>query len=138
MRPLRSLGLCLARIGYVRRAIAERADLGAFRGRPRPRLVLGVGLIGLSMLLGWPLITGLAAAAVWLKAPLVAAIGGPLAYGLSWAVYGLGLLIAGRAALTYANAFHCWLARVLVERLIGHPPLEADLPPAEPPRAPPA
>jgi hypothetical protein len=120
------MGLRLARIKAVRRAIDERADLSAFRARPPARLMIGVGLIGLSMLLGWPLISALGALAIAWREPLIAVIGGPAAYGLSWAVYGLGLLIAGREALTYAGLFNRWLVRVLVERLIGRPPLPPD------------
>lgn len=119
MRPLRGLGLRLARIDAVRRAIEQRADLAPFKARPSPRLLVGVGLIGLSMLLGWPLISALGALAIYLSEPLVAVIGGPAAYGLSWAVYGLGLLVAGREALYYAGVFNRWLVRVLVEWMVG-------------------
>ncbi len=119
MRPIRSLGLRLARIETVRRAIAERADLSPFKARPSFRLLLGVGLIGLSMLMGWPLIGFLGVLAIWSAEPLVAIVGGPAAYGLSWAVYGAGLLIAGREALYYAGVFNRWLVRVLVVWMTG-------------------
>ncbi len=119
LRFFRKLGLRLARIGPVRWAIVERADLGPFRARPSARLLIGVGLIGLSMLLGWPLIGALGTLAIYLGEPLVAVIGGPAAYGLSWVVYGSGLLVAGREALYYAGVFNRWLLRVVVERLAG-------------------
>jgi len=121
LRPIRSLGLRLARIEAVRRAIAERADLSPFRARPSFRLLLGVGLIGLSMLLGWPLIGFLGVLAIWSAEPLVAIVGGPAAYGLSWAVYGAGLLIAGREALYYAGVFNRWCVRVVVIWMTGEP-----------------
>ena len=126
MGVLSRFGLRLARIRAVRRAIDQRADLAPFKARPSARLVIGVGLIGLSMLLGWPLISALGALAIAWREPLIAVIGGPSAYALSWSVYGLGLLIAGRDALHYAAVFNRWLTRVLVEWLIG----DAPLPPA--------
>ena len=58
-------------------------------------------------------------------------IGGPAAYGLSWAVYGLGLLIAGREALYYMNVFNKWFARVMVEKMIGSPPISPEEAPEE-------
>lgn len=119
MRFFRKLGLRLARLQPVRRAIVERADLSPFRARPSARLLIGVGLIGLSMLLGWPLIGALGTLAITLGEPLVAVIGGPAAYGLSWVVYGIGLLVAGREALYYAGVFNRWLLRLGVERLAG-------------------
>lgn len=124
MRPIRGIGLRLARIGYVRRAIVERADLSPFKARPSFRLVVGVGLIGLSMLLGWPAIALIGVIAVYFREPLIAAIGAPASYGLAWLVYGAGLWIAGREALYYAGVFNRWLIRVLVERLIGRPPAD--------------
>ncbi len=119
MRPIRSLGLRLARSQVARRAIAERADLSPFRARPSFRLMLGVGLIGLSMLMGWPLVGFLGAMAIWFAEPLVAIVGGPAAYGLSWAVFGVGLLVAGREALYYTGVFNRWLVRKLVVWMTG-------------------
>jgi hypothetical protein len=133
MRPFRKLGLRLARIETIRRAIDERADLAPFKAKPSLRLLIGVGLIGLSMLLGWPLISVMGSLAIYFAEPLIAVIGGPAAYGLSWAVYGLGLLIAGREALYYMNVFNKWFARVAVEKMIGSPPLSPEEVPAEAP-----
>lgn len=124
MRPFRRLGLRIARIKAVERAIEQRADLSPFRAKPSARLLVGVGLIGLSMLLGWPLISALGALAIYFSEPLIAVIGGPVAYGLSWAVYGVGLLVAGREALYYAGVFNRWLVRVLVEWMVGEPKLK--------------
>jgi hypothetical protein len=126
MRPFRKLGLRLARIKTIRRAIDERVDLSPFKAKPSARLMIGVGLIGLSMLLGWPLIGVMGSLAIYFREPLIAVIGGPAAYGLSWAVYGLGLLIAGREALYYMNVFNKWFARVVVEKMIGSPPLSPE------------
>lgn len=131
MRPFRKLGLRLARIKTVRRAIDERVDLAPFKAKPSLRLLIGVGLIGLSMLLGWPLISVMGSLAIYFKEPLIAVIGGPAAYGLSWAVYGLGLLIAGREALYYMNVFNKWFARVMVEKMIGSPPISPEEAPEE-------
>jgi len=138
VRPFRRLGLRLARIKAIGRAIEERADLAPFKARPSARLLIGVGLIGLSMLLGWPLISALGGLAIYFSEPLIAVIGGPAAYGLSWAVYGVGLLVAGREALYYAGVFNRWLVRVLVEWMVGDrrllvpAPGEADGTQAEP------
>jgi hypothetical protein len=46
-------------------------------------------------------------------------IGGPVVYAVSWGVWGLGMLVAGRDALRYTNLFSRWLVRRVVEWLIG-------------------
>ena len=46
-------------------------------------MFIGLVLIVLSFILGWPLIAALGVLAVWIKEPLLAIIGGPAAYAFS-------------------------------------------------------
>jgi hypothetical protein len=104
----------LAETNYVRKAIEERADLSAFQERPSVRVLLGVFAMGFSYVIGWPAISALGALAVYLKKPLLIAIGGPLLYGLSHLVFMLGMYLSGAK---YSKIFLRWAARVAVERL---------------------
>ena len=130
------LGRRLARLPYVARARAERADLSAFQGRPSLRLVIGVGPIVLSFVICWPMISLCGILAVWWSDPRIVLIGGPAFYGLSWGVWSLGMLIAGFESAHYGNLFFRWLTRVGVERLLAHgldaaddtPPVDEDSP----------
>ncbi len=121
MGPGRRLGAWLARRELVRRAIEERADLSAFRARPSRRLLLGLGVLALSMLLGWPAVGALAWMAVLLREPLIGLVGGPAVYAFSWVLYGAALWIGGPDVLRYARAFVRWALRRLAERLQGPP-----------------
>jgi hypothetical protein len=119
----RGLGAWLARRAFVARAIEERADLSAFRGKISLRYGLGLFLIAFSFVLGgWPTIALLGVIAVWLREPLVIAIGGPLFYGGSWAIWGVGMLLAGKQGVEHGRAFLRWLARALTLRLLGRRP----------------
>lgn len=106
------------RVCYVRNAVETRADLSPFKARMRPRLFIGVLLVGIGMLLGWPAVACFAGIAVYTGEPLFAVIGGPVVYAVSWGIYGLGILIAGREAFYYVNVFNRWLVRSVVERMI--------------------
>jgi hypothetical protein len=106
----------LAATAYVRRAIEERADLSAFRQRPSLRVVAGVGAILFSYVIGWPLIAVLGVAAVHLNQPLVVAVGGPVAYGLSHLVFLLGMYLAGAE---YSMIFLRWATRMAVVKLLN-------------------
>jgi len=106
----------LAATAYVRRAIQEQADLSAFRQRPSLRVIAGVGAIMFSYVIGWPLITGLGAAAVYWEKPLVVVVGGPVAYGLSHLVFLLGMYLAGAK---YSMIFFRWVTRVTVLKLLN-------------------
>ncbi len=106
----------LADTAYVRRAIEDNADLSAFRQRPSWRVIFGVGAIIFSYIIGWPLIAGLGAVSVYWNKPLIVAVGGPLAYGLSHLVFLLGMYLAGAR---YSMIFFRWATRVAVVKLLN-------------------
>ena len=94
----------VTRIGntpFVRNAIAEKADLTAFKQKPSVRILLGVFLIGFSYIIGWPAVGALAGLAIYLEEPLVAIVGGPLTYGLSHLVFLAGMYLAGAKYSAY-------------------------------------
>ena len=108
--------LQLAATAYVRRAIEEQSDLNAFKQRPSLRVVTGVGAILFSYVIGWPLIAALGAVSIHLNRPLIVAVGGPVAYGLSHLVFLLGMYLAGAE---YSMIFLRWATRVAVVKLLN-------------------
>jgi len=107
----------LGRTRLARQALAEGADLAAFKQRPTPRILLGVFLIFFSYPMGWPAVGAMGALALALNKPWIAVVGGPLVYGLSHLVFLLGMFLAGR---DYTKIFFKWALRVFVEKY--HPP----------------
>lgn len=105
----------IAETKYVRSAIKDKADLSAFRKRPNLRIITGVLAIGFSYVIGWPAIGALGALSIYLNKPLLVVIGGPLLYGLSHAVFLLGMYLAGEK---YTRIFLRWATRVTMERLL--------------------
>ena len=103
----------IAKTEFVRSAVEEKADLSAFRQRPTLRIILGVGTIGFSYIIGWPAIAFLGMLSIYFKEPLIVAIGGPVTYGLSHLVFLLGMYLAGAK---YTRIFLRWAARMLVEK----------------------
>lgn len=74
--------------------LASPADLSVFRGQPRPRLISGLVLMGVSYIMGWPAVAFFGLLAVWYEEPLIAVIGGPTTYGLSCVVFIFGAWLA--------------------------------------------
>ena len=108
--------LRVAATDYVRSAIAEQADLSAFRGKPTAKVVLGVALIALSFLLGWPAVAALGALALYWETPWIVVIGGPAIYAFSHLVFLVGMYLSGA---TYSLIFCRWLTRITVERCLA-------------------
>jgi hypothetical protein len=105
----------LSQTGFVHKAITERADLTAFKQRPTLRVILGVSAIGVSYIIGWPLIAVLGALSIFFKVPLLIVIGGPVAYLLSHLVFWLGMYLAG---MRYSWIFIRWLTRITMIKLM--------------------
>jgi hypothetical protein len=108
--------LKIGRTLYVRAAIAERADLAAFREKPAPMVLAGVFAIGFSYVIGWPAVAALGYLSVRSGNHWIVAVGGPLTYGLSHLVFLLGMYLSG---MTYSLIFLRWFTRVSMERLLA-------------------
>lgn len=103
--PIKMLVVRLNRTRFVQSAIAEGADLRAFRRRPDLRVISGVTAIALSYVISWPLIALLGIAAVHYGNAAIVVVGGPVAYGLSHLVFLLGMYLAGAK---YSRIFLRW------------------------------
>jgi hypothetical protein len=100
----------------VRKALGTPID-PVLAQPPSPRIVVGLVLLALSYVLGWPAIALLAAIATWLRRPILLA-GGPVLYGFSWAVFAVGLLMLGRKSVRAGRALGWMLLRRLAERFL--------------------
>jgi hypothetical protein len=105
----------LAETVWMQNALKEDGDLHVFRQRPPAQVYLGIGLILISYIIGWPAVVLLGLIAFYTGKPLVLAIGGPLTYGLSHLVFLAGLYLAGKR---YAAA----LARRVAKKLLAGSP----------------
>lgn len=106
----------MARTRMGREAMAETASLSPLFTKPTPRVWLGVGLIGVSYIIGWPAVGLLALIAFHTGEPMVLAVGGPLIYGLSHLVFMAGFYLAGSH---YAPSFLRWATRKAIEKMGG-------------------
>jgi hypothetical protein len=59
---------------------------------------VGLGLVALSFLLGWPTIALLGLIAAGSQDAWIVVVGGPTTYAVSWVMLGIGVLLAGRDA----------------------------------------
>lgn len=86
----------IAQTDWMQNALQGDDDPDLFRKKPSRRVYLGIGLMLLSYVIGWPAVGLLGGIAYHMKAPLILVIGGPLTYGLSHLVFLAGLYLAGK------------------------------------------
>lgn len=113
----------LLRIEFVRDALADGADLSAFRDPPTPRIITGLIIMAISYVIGWPVISVLGFLAFRLREPWLVAVLGPIVYGVSHLAFLLGAYLAGAK---YTRTLLRWAARKGVERLAGGRPAGAE------------
>ena len=105
----RKIARYLAGRKYIKKMLENPADLSEFKERPTKRLIAGLILMGLSYVIGWPAVAALSVLAAWLREPMIAVIGCPTTYGLSYLVF-----IAG-AWLSRAPHYMGTLARYSIQ-----------------------
>lgn len=116
MNIIKKTALYFACTKYCRQAIAERADLSAMREKPTTKMMIGLGLVAFSYVIGLPAVIAMGILAVWLREPLVGIIGGPLIYAISTIIFIVGIKMAGKR---YFHVFSRWLVRVVLEKILG-------------------
>jgi hypothetical protein len=114
---IKKAALYFARKEFCRNAINhERTDLRVLKEKHTAPVIIGLLLIVFSYLMVIPafLIVGLIAAKF--KNPMIGIIGIPLAYGFTWLITMLGMYLTGPE---YAKALGRWIARVVLEKILG-------------------
>ncbi len=104
----------LLKTEFAQKAIEEEADLSLFKKRPNLRITFGLFLIAVSYIIGWPAVGVLGTVSIYMREPLIIAIGGPIVYGFSHLVFLCGMYFAGSQ---YAAAFSKWLTRIMIKKL---------------------
>jgi hypothetical protein len=113
---VKKAALRIARGKYCKAAIDEQADLSALREKPARQVIVGLFLIAFSYVIGLPAVVFLGVCAVKFKKPMIAALGGPLIYGVSTIIFLVGIKMAGKK---YVQVFCRWVVRVVLEKILG-------------------
>lgn len=116
MNIIKKAALRLARRKYCKAAIEDRADLSAIRERPTPKVMVGLGLIAFSYLIGLPAVLALGVLAVSMGKPLLGIIGGIVIYAISTIIFVIGIKMAGEK---YFHLFSRWVVRIVLEKILG-------------------
>ncbi|MFW6428837.1 MAG: hypothetical protein ACOCY3_02985 [Desulfosalsimonas sp.] len=103
----------LLKTGFARRAVKECADLSLFKQRPSAKMLFGLACIAVSYIICWPLISALGVFAIYIRAPLLIVIGGPVIWTIAHFMCMFGMYLAGA---DYSRALLKYLVRIFVER----------------------
>jgi len=113
----RFLAQKLASTAYVKKAIEKQATLECFRTPPSPRLMIGLGMVLFSFVIGWPMVALFGVLSAYSHTPAWLILGAAF-YGFSHLVWMFGMYLAGRNCIQYADAVLSWILRKAVERVL--------------------
>jgi len=108
----------LGKTNFVRKLIEEPADLDTFRQKPTTRFSVGIAVIIFSYLVAWPFISVLGIFSLLIGNTMILAVGGPLAYGISYLVLFLGVWLAGKDGLVYIKVLTRWFMAGVCRKLL--------------------
>lgn len=109
----------VSRTEFARKALEEKADLSPFREKPSARILVGIFLMALSYVIGWPAVALFGILSVYFNQPLIVILGGPAIYGTSHLVFLAGMYLAGAK---YTYIFFRWATRKFLEKYLVQVP----------------
>ena len=115
MNIFRRIAQRIAKTEFGSKAMNENADLNVFREKPPAKVIIGISLIIISYIIGWPMIGLSGALSLYWNEPLWAVIGGPLFFGVSHLTFFSGLYLAGSK---YIMPFLKWATRITLKKLM--------------------
>jgi hypothetical protein len=115
LNVIKKIAKRVAKTKFASKAINDGADLRAFKEKPSARILFGIFLMGISYIIGWPMIGLFAVLSLYWSEPLIIIVGGPLLFGLAHLAFLAGLYLAGGK---YIMPIIRWATRVTLKKLI--------------------
>jgi hypothetical protein len=112
---IRKIAQGIAETEFGIKALNENLDLNAFKEKPSSKVFLGIFLMVLSYIVGWPMIGLFGALSLYRNEPLILIVGGPLLFVVAHLAFLAGVYLAGGK---YIMPFIRWATRVTLKKLI--------------------
>jgi hypothetical protein len=111
----RKLAAAIARTKFARKAIAENVTLDSLKEKPPGKTLLGLILMLLSYVIGWPMISLFGVLSMYWNEPLMIIAGGPILFVVAHVVFLAGVSLAGSK---YLMPTIRWAIRVTLKKLM--------------------
>jgi len=114
---IRKITASLAKTRYIREALEDPTELKDIWKQPSTRMIIGLSLVGFSYIIGWPAVAAMGILSVYFGEPLIALVGGPIAYGISHLVFLFGAWLAGAQ---HAQILIRYTTKVFFKKILRH------------------
>ena len=115
MDIIRKIARGIAETKFGIKAVNENVDLNAFKEKPSAKVLLGIFLMVMSYIIGWPMIGLFGVLSLYWNEPLIIIVGGPLLFVVAHLAFLAGVYLAGGK---YIMPFIRWVTRVTLKKII--------------------
>ena len=115
MNIIRKIARGIAETKFGIKAVNENVDLNAFKEKPSAKVFLGIFLMVMSYIIGWPMIGLFGVLSLYWNEPLIIIVGGPLLFVVAHLAFLAGVYLAGGK---YIMPFIRWVTRVTLKKII--------------------
>ena len=115
MNIIRKIARGIAETKFGIKAVNENVDLNAFKEKPSAKVLLGIFLMVMSYIIGWPMIGLFGVLSLYWNEPLIIIVGGPLLFVVAHLAFLAGVYLAGGK---YIMPFIRWATGVTLRKLI--------------------
>lgn len=115
MNIIRKIARGIAETKFGIKAVNENVDLNAFKEKPSAKVLLGIFLMVMSYIIGWPMIGLFGVLSLYWNEPLIIIVGGPLLFVVAHLAFLAGVYLAGGK---YIMPFIRWVTRVTLKKII--------------------
>jgi len=112
---IRKIARGIAETKFGIKAVNENVDLNAFKEKPSAKVLLGIFLMVMSYIIGWPMIGLFGVLSLYWNEPLIIIVGGPLLFVVAHLAFLAGVYLAGGK---YIMPFIRWVTRVTLKKII--------------------
>jgi len=114
----------LTQTGFIRNALEDDVGPDAIRTRPSVRFLIGLTLMGISYIIGWPAVAFFTFLAAYLDKPGILVLG-PASYLFSHLLFFAGMALAGQDGINYGRIILRWTShRIALALTTRATPLE--------------
>ena len=115
MNIIRKIAQGIAETKFGNKALNENVDLNVFKEKPSAKIFLGIFLMVIGCIIGWPTIGLFGVLSLYWNEPLILIVGGPLLFVVAHSAFYVGAYLAGGK---YIMPLIRWVTRVTLKKLI--------------------
>jgi hypothetical protein len=114
LNRMRKIARKIAATKFARRALDGDPSFHPFEKKPSAKVMIGILLMAVSHIIGWPMMAVCGALSIYWKSPLIAIVGVPSLFVVTHLFFLAGVYLAGGK---YLLPLIRWITRIILKKM---------------------